>query len=148
MSSNATQKLGRYSVFGTLAKGSFSRVRYATAGDTGESFALKIIDRTKIEQEGLLERLKNEITIMRMLQHKCVVTVADMLASNNRIFLVVDLMMGGNLRTKILREGYLNETESRFYFHQLFCGRLRTCRLMPTQSCLRRLCRTSPTLSF
>ena len=23
---------------------------------------------------------------------------------------------------KILREGYLNETESRFYFQQLFCG--------------------------
>jgi hypothetical protein len=118
----ATQKLGRYSVFGTLAKGTFSRVRYATAGDTGESFALRIIDRTKIEQDGLLERLKNEITIMRMLSHKCVVTVTDMLASQNRIFLVLDLMMGGNLRTKILREGYLNETESRFYFHQLFCG--------------------------
>ena len=59
---------------------------------------------------------------MKMLDHRCVVNVKDMLASNNRIFLVLDLMMGGNLRMKILREGYLNETESRFYFQQLFCG--------------------------
>ena len=117
-----TQKLGRYSVYGTIAKGTFSRVRYSVAADTGESFALRIIDRTKIEEEGLLENLKNEITIMKMLDHRCVVNVKDMLASNNRIFLVLDLMMGGNLRMKILREGYLNETESRFYFQQLFCG--------------------------
>ena len=107
-------------MFGTIAKGSFSRVRYCTginqlpfvlpssrlfllffpsllqlASDTNESFALRIIDRTKIEQEGLLETLKNEITIMKMLDHRCVVNVKDMLASNNRIFLVLDLMMGG-----------------------------------------------------
>ena len=90
-----TQKLGRYSVYGTIAKGTFSRVRYSVAADTGETFALRIIDRTKIEEEGLLENLKNEITIMKMLDHRCVVNVKDMLASNNRIFLVLDLMMGG-----------------------------------------------------
>jgi len=117
-----TQKLGRYCVYGTLAKGTFSRVRYCTAGDTNESFALRIIDRSKIEQEGLLENLKNEITIMKMLDHRCVINVKDMLASSNRIFLVLDLMMGGNLHTKVTREGYLNESESRFYFQQIFCG--------------------------
>jgi serine/threonine protein kinase len=117
------QKLGtRYLVHGTIGKGKFSRVRFCSTSDTNENFALRIIDKQKLEEHGLLEDMKNEITIMRMLKHENIISVRDMFASHTRVFLVLDLMVGGNLQTKIGREGPLPMRKCRFYFQQLYRG--------------------------
>lgn len=117
-----TQMLGKYSVHDTISKGSFSRVRHCVDTTTNTSYALRIIDRQKIEEEGLLDSLKNEITIMKMFNHRSVVTVVNMMASTNRIFLVLDLMTAGNMKTKLQAEHFLDENEAMFYFQQFFVG--------------------------
>ena len=117
-----TQILGKYSVHDTIAKGTFSRVRYCVDNISSVPYALRVIDREKIEDEGLLESLKNEITIMKMFEHRSVVKVIDMMASPNRIFLVLDLMAGGNMKSKLYNEHFLDEREAIFYFQQLFSG--------------------------
>lgn len=117
-----TQMLGKYSVHDTIAKGSFSRVRYCVDTTTNVAYALRIIDRQKIEQEGLLDSLKNEITIMKMFNHRSLVTVVNMMASTNRIFLVLDIMAGGNMKMKLYNEHFLDEKEAIFYFQQFFSG--------------------------
>jgi serine/threonine protein kinase len=57
---------------------------------------------------------------MKMFNHSSVVSVKDMLASTNRIFLILDLMSGGNMKYKLLKEDFLNENELIFYFRQFF----------------------------
>ena len=114
--------LGKYSVHETLSKGSFSRVRYCVDTSTNIPHALRIIDRQKIEEVGLLESLRNEITIMKMFEHRSVVSVINMMASTNRVFLVLDVMMAGNMKIKLMNEQYLNEKDAFFYFLQLYSG--------------------------
>lgn len=117
-----SQKLGKYSVHETIGKGAFSRVRYCVDTNTNNAFALKVIDRKRIIDEGMEESLTNEITLMKMFNHRSVVAVKDMLASPNRIFLVLDLMTDGNMRKKLSQERYLNEKDAIFYFKQFFAG--------------------------
>lgn len=114
--------LGKYSVHETLSKGNFSRVRYCVDTTTNTPYALRIIDRQKVEENGLLENLRNEITMMKMFEHRSVVSVINMMASTNRVFLVLDVMLGGNMKTKLFHEQFLDEKEAIFYFLQLFSG--------------------------
>lgn len=116
------QTLGKFSVGETIARGSFSVVRHCTDITTSKPYALRVIDRQKIEEVGLLESLKNEITIMKMFNHANVVTVVNMMASTNRIFLVIDVMTAGNMKKKLFIDQFLNEEEAIFYFSQFVSG--------------------------
>lgn len=117
-----TQMLGPYSVRETISKGTLSRVRYCVDSTTNKPYALRIIDRQKVEEVGLMDSLKDEITMMKMFSHTNVVSVINMMASTNRIFLVLEAMMAGNMKTRLLQEHFLNENEAIFYFRQLFSG--------------------------
>ena len=122
MKNMKNQMLGKFSVHETIARGTFSVVRHCIDVTTNNKYALRVIDRQKIEELGLLENLKNEITIMKMFSHPSVVCVVNMMASTNRIFLVLDVMNDGNMKKKIFAEQYINEEEALYFFHQFFSG--------------------------
>jgi serine/threonine protein kinase len=116
------QKLGSYDVYGTLGKGKFARVRFAVNRVTNSSFAIKIIDKMKLRENGSLEDVKNEIAIVKTIDSKYCVGIRDMFANTEKIFLVIDLMMGGTLAQKLKKRGKLSEERSRFYIQQIFLG--------------------------
>lgn len=118
------QKLGgHFDVYETtLGKGTFSRIRFAVDSRTNVSYAMKILDKSKLSRSSLMENVKNEIAIMKMIDHKNVVNAKEMFASNSKIFLVLDLMMGGNLALKLTQQSHLSEEKSRFYIQQLYHG--------------------------
>lgn len=118
------QRIGDYDVYGTLGRGTYGRVRYAVNRENGEVFALKIIDKKKVDAAGQLESMKNEVAILQMIEHKNVVCVKDMFATHNRIFLVLDCVMGGSLMQLLsrLKEGRLDERMATFYVNQILQG--------------------------
>ena len=59
---------------------------------------------------------------MKMFEHRSVVSVINMMASTNRVFLVLDVMMAGNMKMKLMNEQFLNEKDAFFYFLQLYSG--------------------------
>lgn len=67
-------------------------------------------------------QLKKEIGIMKMVHHKHVVVVKDVFATQKKIFIVLELVEGGELFDKIASEGRLSEGVARFYFKQLVEG--------------------------
>lgn len=62
------QKVGSYDVYGTLGKGAFSRTRFAVERETKYTYAMKIVDREQAVAHDRMERLKNEIAIMKILK--------------------------------------------------------------------------------
>ena len=69
---------------------------------------------------------------MKMVKHKYIVGMIEVLASKTKIFIVLDLVTGGELFDKIVSVGKLTEEQAFFYFEQLvegveYCHKLGVC---------------------
>lgn len=116
--------VGKYDVYHTLGEGSYAKVKFAVNKETKENVAIKILDKEKIQQQNMAAQLKKEIGIMKMVHHEHLVVVKDVFATQKKIFLVLELVEGGELFDKIASEGRLTEGRARFYFKQLVDGLL------------------------
>ncbi|CAN6210725.1 unnamed protein product [Urochloa humidicola] len=127
--------LGKYELGRMLGQGTFAKVYYArdlsagtTSTSTSSSVAIKVIDKARLRRtEGMVEQLRREISIMRMVRHPNVVGIREVLASRTRVFVVMEYAHGGELFAKVAR-GRLTEDHARRYFQQLvaavgFCHR-------------------------
>lgn len=69
--------------------------------ETKEQVAIKIFDKEKIIQEDLGDSIKKEVTLIHMIKHPNVIKLKEVLASHSKIFLVLELVDGGDLLKKI-----------------------------------------------
>lgn len=116
------KRVGKYEIGTTLGQGSFGKVKLATNTETKQQVAIKILDKEKIQKQNMGAQIKKEISIMKMVKHSFVVKLYEVLASRSKIFIVLELVTGGELFDKIVREGRFDEAMARFYFRQLVRG--------------------------
>ncbi|XP_065860073.1 CBL-interacting serine/threonine-protein kinase 9 [Euphorbia lathyris] len=112
-------RVGKYELGRTLGEGSFAKVKFAKNVDTGEAFAIKIIDREEILRHKMVEQFKREISTMKLIKHPNVIKIYEVMASKRKIYIVLEFIDGGELFDKIAKFGRLNEDEARKYFQQL-----------------------------
>ncbi|KAK4265166.1 hypothetical protein QN277_026252 [Acacia crassicarpa] len=113
------RKIGKYEVGRTVGEGTFAKVKYARNTETGESVAIKIMSKSTILEHRMVEQIKREISIMKIVRHPNIVRLHEVLASQTKIFIILEFVMGGELYDKIVQRGKLSENESRRYFQQL-----------------------------
>ncbi|KAJ4963355.1 hypothetical protein NE237_023294 [Protea cynaroides] len=116
------RKVGKYEVGRTIGEGTFAKVKFAQNTETGESVAMKVIDRSAIIKHKMIDQIKREISIMKLVRHPYVVRLHEVLASRTKIYIILEFITGGELFDKIVHHGRLSETESRRYFQQLIDG--------------------------
>lgn len=116
------KKVGKYELNKTLGEGTFGKVKRALNTETQEWVAIKVLDKEKIHKQNMGTQVKKEISIMKMVRHVHVVSLKEVLASRTKIFIVLELVTGGELFDKIVAEGKFNETTARKYFQQLVAG--------------------------
>ncbi|CAE7559523.1 CIPK8, partial [Symbiodinium microadriaticum] len=109
------KKVGKYELFRTLGEGTFGKVKYAVNTETNEPVAIKVLDKEKIQKQNMGPQIKKEISIMKIVRHKYVVGMKEVLASRTKIFIVLELVTGGELFDKIVSEGRFSEEMARFY---------------------------------
>ncbi|XP_043714216.1 CBL-interacting serine/threonine-protein kinase 8-like isoform X2 [Telopea speciosissima] len=116
------RKVGKYEVGRTIGEGTFAKVKFAQNTETGESVAMKVIDRSTIIKHKMVDQIKREISIMKLVRHPYVVRLREVLASRTKIYIILEFITGGELFDKIVHHGRLSENESRRYFQQLIDG--------------------------
>lgn len=116
------KRVGKYEIGKTLGEGTFGKVKYAVNFETGEAVAIKVLDKEKIQKQNMGAQIKKEISIMKMIHHRYVVQLKEVLASRTKIFIVLELITGGELFDKIVSEGRMSEDQARYYLHQLVEG--------------------------
>uniref|UniRef100_A0A7N1A9F9 non-specific serine/threonine protein kinase n=1 Tax=Kalanchoe fedtschenkoi TaxID=63787 RepID=A0A7N1A9F9_KALFE len=109
---------GKYEMGRLLGCGAFAKVYYARDILTGNSVAIKIINKKKISGTTLISNIKREISIMRRLRHPNIVKLLEVLATKTKIFFVMEFVKAGELFAKIAK-GRFSEDLSRHYFQQL-----------------------------
>ncbi|GAB4844651.1 CBL-interacting serine/threonine-protein kinase 9 [Ancistrocladus abbreviatus] len=112
-------RVGKYELGRTLGEGSFAKVKYAKNMETGDPVAIKILNREKVLRHKMVEQIKREIATMKEVKHPNVVQLYEVMASKTKIYIVLELVDGGELFDKIAKNGRLKEDEARKYFQQL-----------------------------
>ncbi|XP_020240352.1 CBL-interacting serine/threonine-protein kinase 8 isoform X1 [Cajanus cajan] len=116
------RKVGKYEIGRTVGEGTFAKVKFAQNTETGESVAMKVLDRSTIIKHKMIDQIKREISIMKLVRHPYVVRLHEVLASRTKIYIILEFITGGELFDKIVNHGRLSEAESRRYFQQLIDG--------------------------
>ncbi|XP_042989643.1 CBL-interacting serine/threonine-protein kinase 1-like isoform X2 [Carya illinoinensis] len=91
-------RLGKYELGRTLGEGNFGKVKLAKNIETGQSFAVKILEKTKIINLKITDQV---------------------LASKTKIYMVLEYVTGGELFDRIASKGRLKENVGRKVFQQL-----------------------------
>lgn len=108
----------RYELGRVLGQGTFAKVYHARKIATGQSVAIKVIDKEKVLKVGLIDQIKREISVMRLVRHPNVVQLYEVMASKTKIYFAMEYVRGGELFNKVAR-GRLKEDAARKYFQQL-----------------------------
>lgn len=108
----------KYELGKLLGCGAFAKVYHARNVRSGQSVAIKSINKQRIQKGNLAANIKREISIMHRLRHPHIVSLHEVLATKTKIYFVMDFAKGGELFAKIAK-GRFSEDLSRKYFQQL-----------------------------
>jgi len=64
---------------------------------TKEHVAIKIFDKSLIKKSGTIDNLYNEIYILMGIKHPNIVQFKEVLSSKTKIYLILELIPGGDL---------------------------------------------------
>lgn len=119
MGENKKVLFGKYETGKLLGKGTFAKVYHSRHLITNECVAIKVIKKDEvIKDERMMEQIKREISVMRLVRHPNIVELKEVMATKSKIFVVMEYVRGGELFTKVAR-GRLRESAARKYFQQL-----------------------------
>uniref|UniRef100_A0A674J6W8 Ribosomal protein S6 kinase n=1 Tax=Terrapene triunguis TaxID=2587831 RepID=A0A674J6W8_9SAUR len=103
---NSAQFTDVYELKEDIGVGSYSVCKRCVHIATNMEFAVKIIDKSKRDPSEEIEIL------MRYGQHPNIITLKDVYDDGRYIYLVTELMKGGELLDRILRQKYFSEREA------------------------------------
>lgn len=108
----------RYELGRLLGQGTFAKVYYGRSLRTSQSVAIKVIDKEKVFKVGLMDQIKREVSVMRIVKHPNIVQLYEVMATKSKIYFVMEYAKGGELFNKVSK-GKLKENVARKFFIQL-----------------------------
>lgn len=114
-----TKRVGKYLVGRTIGEGTYAKVKYAQHSETGKAYALKVLNKDLLIQRGMVDQVKKEISILKRLKHPYIVNMHEIMSSKDKIFLVMELVTGGDLFDTIAIQGPFKEEDGRVMFSQI-----------------------------
>jgi serine/threonine protein kinase len=115
------QCVGNYDVGKTIGQGQFGKVKLGRHVLTRELVAIKIIQKSKLDQK-TLRMVYREIHIMKLLRHPHVIQLYQILETEKYLFLIMEYASGGEVLDYIVAHGRLQEKEARRFFIQIICA--------------------------
>ena len=90
-------QLGDYIFIKNLGKGSFGDVFLTKKANSPQLYATKKIPISNLKREKFAQYLKNEINIMKILGHKNIVKLYEVIKRDKNIYIIMEYINGGTL---------------------------------------------------
>ncbi|XP_021371632.1 serine/threonine-protein kinase SIK3-like isoform X1 [Mizuhopecten yessoensis] len=111
-------RVGYYEMERTIGKGNFAVVKLATHIATKTKVAIKIIDKTQLDEDNL-NKIYREIEIMKLLKHPNIIRLYQVMQTERMLYLVTEYASGGEIFDHLVAHGRMNEKEARRKFKQI-----------------------------
>ena len=104
----------KYQLMEVLGVGSTSTVHRCLNKNDNMFYACKIIDKDQMEDRfaGMMAQFQTEIEALKQLQHPNIIRLYDVYLTEDKIYIVMELMEGGELFDYVVQKGTLNEEEA------------------------------------
>ncbi|THY35197.1 kinase-like protein [Aureobasidium pullulans] len=113
--------LDHFRLLRVVGKGAFGKVRIVERKDTGLTFALKYIRKDEVVRSESVRNMIRERRMLEHLNHPFLCNLRYSFQDVEYLYIVVDLMTGGDLRFHISRKSFTEEA-IRFWISQLGCA--------------------------
>lgn len=108
---NGDALLKQYEVKEVLGKGAFATVKRAVKKKDKSEYAIKIIDKTKLNKEDLAV-VHDEAEIMKQVSHPHCVRMYELFDTKKKLYMVLEILRGGELFDRIIEEKHFSETQA------------------------------------
>ncbi|KAK3254710.1 hypothetical protein CYMTET_36083 [Cymbomonas tetramitiformis] len=115
----------KYKVGKTIGTGGFAVVKLGRHKEENKDYAIKIMGLppgdtpdSKLEREDIFK----EITLLSSIDHPHVINLKEYFVEGNKVYLVTELLTGGELLDAVLDRGTYSEADARACFLQLLKG--------------------------
>ncbi|GAB7338089.1 hypothetical protein MBLNU457_4453t1 [Dothideomycetes sp. NU457] len=113
--------LDHFRLLRVVGKGAFGKVRIVERKDTGLTFALKYIRKDEVVRSESVRNMIRERRMLEHLNHPFLCNLRYSFQDVEYLYIVVDLMTGGDLRFHITRKAFTEEA-IRFWIAELGCA--------------------------
>ncbi|XP_065184322.1 serine/threonine-protein kinase Chk2-like [Sycon ciliatum] len=110
----------QYVLSKTLGRGACGEVKLAFDKSSGRKSAVKILSKRKFSiGPSVPANLTEEVRIIQRLDNPGVIRVENMFETDNQLFIVLELMEGGELFDRVVNTGRFEEPLSKLCFYQM-----------------------------
>ncbi|KAK6512273.1 hypothetical protein TWF481_001163 [Arthrobotrys musiformis] len=113
--------LNHFRLLRVVGKGAFGKVRIVERKDTGLTFALKYIRKDEVVRSESVRNIIRERRMLEHLNHPFICNLRYSFQDVEYLYIVVDLMNGGDLRFHINRKSF-TEDAVRFWMAEIACA--------------------------
>ncbi|XP_076325650.1 serine/threonine-protein kinase SIK2-like isoform X2 [Tachypleus tridentatus] len=111
-------RVGFYEIERTIGKGNFAVVKLAKHRITKSEVAIKIIDKTQLDEVNL-EKVYREVQIMKELSHPNIIKLYQVMETNSMVYLVSEYASNGEIFDYIAQNGRMTEAMAKKKFWQI-----------------------------
>lgn len=107
--------LADFDLIQVLGEGAFGRVLQVKKKDTGEQFAMKMMNKKLMQESSSSTQLPVERSILETINHPFIVSLHYAFQTDENLYIVMDLLAGGELFFHLEQCGTFDEIRARFY---------------------------------
>ena len=89
--------VGKYYLTKTIGEGAFGKVKLGVHSETQKKVAVKIMKKSMLLEARLVDQVKREIAILKLINHRHVVKLHEVMSSPEKLYMVLELVTGGEL---------------------------------------------------
>ena len=115
---NKNPKLKNYKILKTIGEGTFSKVKEAIHIPSGEKVAIKILEKSKIEDEEDLICINREINYLKNLSHPNIISLYETIETKDCFYIIMEYAEN-DLFSYIVKNNFLNELTAKKFFYQI-----------------------------
>ena len=104
--------VGQYNLIRTLGEGTFGTVKLGKHKLTGTKRAVKILEKSLIQDKNDVERVEREIKILKQIKHPNIIKLHEIIETPERIYLIMEFASGGELFDYIVSKQRIKDKEA------------------------------------
>ncbi|KAB5549347.1 hypothetical protein PHYPO_G00066300 [Pangasianodon hypophthalmus] len=116
---NEEVNFDHFQILRAIGKGSFGKVCIVQKKDTKKMYAMKYMNKLKCVERNEVRNVFKELQIMQNLEHPFLVNFWYSFQDEEDMFMVVDLLLGGDLRYHLQQNVHFSESTVKLYICEL-----------------------------
>jgi beta-adrenergic-receptor kinase len=109
-------------LFRTLGRGGFGLVNGCKKAQSGQLYAIKQLDRRRIKKKNAANLCLNERNILEKVSSPFIVCMQFAFTSSTELYIILDLMVGGDLAFHLHQRGLFSPSEVKYYTARTVLG--------------------------